>query len=162
MTSRKVMLGYTKDRARVYVTVGLTWHDSEMQTVQHETADGFWRLSMVGEVVEFAHRDAATAGQCSEYLLEVVDPEARTLDQIRDMHDTWERWHLNDLQAGCAHQRVVWEDSEYGRRPSLSDTLPCPESGYRYGSAWLTEPLPQDVLDKVSRFITHGEWVIQA
>lgn len=51
-----------------------------------------------------------------------------------------ERWHLNGLNAGCVHQTVVWEDAPY-RRPSLTLTEPCPVTGYKYGHAWLTDPL---------------------
>lgn len=56
-------------------------------------------------------------------------------------------WHLNGLRAGCAHQEIVWEEGKYGRQMSLTETLPCPETDYRFGSAWLVEPLPQDVID---------------
>jgi hypothetical protein len=59
-----------------------------------------------------------------------------------------ERWHLNGLKAGCAHQTVVWEDSPY-RRPSLDLTPACPVSGYQYGHAWLVKLLPPGFLNLV-------------
>jgi hypothetical protein len=70
----------------------------------------------------------------------------------------WDRWHLNTMRAGCAHQTVVWEDSRYGVRPSLERTPVCPVSGYRYGSAWLVEVLPDTVLVKCREF----GWVVPA
>jgi hypothetical protein len=52
----------------------------------------------------------------------------------------WERWHLNDLRAGCEHQRALgWDNLHIGD--------PCPTCGYRYGTAWLREDVPADVLD---------------
>ena len=34
----------------------------------------------------------------------------------------------------------------------LLDQVPvCEETGYRYGSAWLIEPLPADVIEQVKR-----------
>lgn len=56
-------------------------------------------------------------------------------------------WHLNGMSAGCDHQTVEYESSPYGRRPSLSDTLPCPVTGYRYGSAWLLRELPDEIVE---------------
>lgn len=67
-------------------------------------------------------------------------------DRCRELADLGDRWHLNGMRAACAHQSVVWEDSDYGRRPSLTLTEPCSLSGYRYGSAWLADPMPADVL----------------
>jgi hypothetical protein len=52
----------------------------------------------------------------------------------------WRRWHLNDFRAGCEHQRArgeTWETHPLAQ---------CPECGYKLGSAWLFEPLPEEVL----------------
>lgn len=53
----------------------------------------------------------------------------------------WHNWHLNYMQAGCEHQRALgW--ASYDEHPSE----PCPECGYKYGSAWLKVEVPEDVL----------------
>jgi len=53
------------------------------------------------------------------------------------LKDLWTRWHLNDMRAGCEHQRALgW--TSYAEHPAE----PCPECGYKFGSAWLFEPLP--------------------
>lgn len=89
--------------------------------------------------------------------------------------EVWRAWHLNGMKAGCAHQRAAgWDQrpidptkptNAYGKHsPSQrSDSwnmltwaspedvpgglmgVSCPECGYRYGTAWLFEPLPVDV-----------------
>lgn len=46
-------------------------------------------------------------------------------------------WHLNDMRAGCAHQRA----SGVTRIGSK-----CTECGYSYGSAWLHEELPKEII----------------
>jgi hypothetical protein len=61
---------------------------------------------------------------------------------VEQFADVWDRWHLNDMQAGCEHQRALgW--TKYNEHPNE----PCPECGYKYGSAWLKEELPQEVID---------------
>lgn len=69
------------------------------------------------------------------------------LDRFTEVAALAGRWHLNDMQGACAHQEIVWEtDPRFGtRRPSLDQTPVCPQSGYRYGSAWLHEIVPAEV-----------------
>lgn len=88
-----------------------------------------------------------------------------TTPEVNDQHGVtatvvalWHRWHLNDMQSGCIHQesryqadareRPAWNNEYTG---STGDTLsgPCAECGYRYGTAWLYEPLPDDILDQI-------------
>lgn len=93
-----------------------------------------------------------------------------------DFLDVWKRWHLNDMRAGCEHQRAAgWgtrpidptkPTTAYGKHfegqrqdswnllgwvrpdehPAGLLTLPCWYCGYRYGTAWLREEVPADVL----------------
>ena len=57
----------------------------------------------------------------------------------------WKKWHLNDLHAGCKHQRELgWEtDGQH----SMHISEECPECGYRYGSAWKKVEVPKHVID---------------
>lgn len=89
---------------------------------------------------------------------------------------TWRRWHLNDMRAGCEHQQAEQWDRRpidpskaldtYGKhfpgqrqdtwnmltwvRPSEHpDGLlgkECDECGYAFGTAWIQEDLPADVI----------------
>lgn len=90
------------------------------------------------------------AGIDAEVVAGMDDPTiARRLLAIAD------RWHLNTMRAGCAHQQVVMERGPYGReRPSLDRTPPCPITGYRYGHAWLVEIPPDDVLAELHRIFS--------
>lgn len=59
---------------------------------------------------------------------------------LKRFWDTWARWHLNDMQAACEHQRAKGET--YKTHP---DAI-CPDCNYSLGSKWLTEAVPDDVL----------------
>jgi hypothetical protein len=105
---------------------------------------------------------------------------------LRRILDIWERWHLNGMRAACAHQaadgwrtrridpnkpadtyglhfegqtHASWNLLGWIRPDEHPDGLlakPHPECGYRYGSAWLYEPLPGDVLADVRRIFFRG------
>lgn len=81
----------------------------------------------------------------------------------------WRRFHLNDMQAGCAHQRILKWDKEpwdstkpttaYIKHPDGYDGWnmkawvnekdggylgkPCPVCGYKYGTEWLKKDVPE-------------------
>lgn len=113
--------------------------------VHLEEENGKQRLSLQGEVYEKGARDWIEGGQAHGSA-----PSALVA--------LWERWHLNDMKAGCEHQearyradptqRPTWKNDYTG---ATGDKLsgPCSECGYRYGSAWLYESLPEDILDLI-------------
>jgi hypothetical protein len=84
----------------------------------------------------------------------------------------WDNWHLNDMRAGCKHQRdLKWEDKRINpeelpngfvnrdekgifaiwvtekEHPKGLLMKKCPICDYPYGSKWLFEEVPQDVID---------------
>jgi hypothetical protein len=94
------------------------------------------RLSISGVTIrkggQFAHDgDWLGAGQN-------IDDLPAGNDRLREI---WKNWHLNDMQAGCEHQRERgW--TSYDLHPSE----PCPVCGYKYGTAWLRKDVPADVI----------------
>lgn len=190
--------------------------------------EGKLRLSISGVVGPKPNGDArGSCGQCVEALDELTAlAPGWTPDMVARLRDVWKRWHLNDMRAGCEHQRD-WPTTEpievvsYGltteamrlrdtTRARLADAAlrgetveldararalagladwyqyrfappdadsplsgcyevrkretkmagwvlesehprgllskACPTCGYRYGSAWLYEAVPEDVL----------------
>lgn len=93
------------------------------ETVTHETSlpYGYVRVSISGELAPKGIRFGTNASAYGQVREDMPSPLRRV----------WARWHLNDMNAGCTHQggasRVIGE--------------PCPFTGYRYGSAWLVDPL---------------------
>lgn len=100
-----------------------------------------------------------------------------TADLWLEFLDVWQKWHMNDCKAGCEHQRKMgwdripidpakpltaygkhfpgqkydsWNMAVWIRRDEHPNGLlcePCPECGYKYGSAWLREELPANVVE---------------
>lgn len=76
------------------------------------------RLSIMGVEGPKRNGDAHGAcGQIPEHLsrLEAIDMDW-TLPRIERLRAIWERWHLNDMRAGCIHQREAWNPSVPGLR----------------------------------------------
>lgn len=98
-------------------------------------------------------------------------------EKIVKFFDIWDKWHLNNMRAGCIHQRelnwhkiriIIDEPSEnYGlhypgqKQPSWNLfswireeehpqgllCKPCPVCGYKYGTSWLFEEIPTEVVE---------------
>jgi hypothetical protein len=87
---------------------------------------------MVGQIVD-AIRAAATHEPVTEALGAAVNA----------LCDLWDRWHNNHLHPGCVHQAP---DQGWDITTKLSETPVCPETGYEWGSDWLVEPIPTEVM----------------
>jgi hypothetical protein len=85
----------------------------------------------------------------------IDDVRAIGSTRAKRIADLWDRWHLNGMRAACVHQAAAAAEIQAAakmrgyaqdrERWAALSALPCPE-GYRYGSAWLYEPVPDDVL----------------
>jgi len=208
-----VMPGWRKIEEKLYpVFCEIEWEDN--------------KLSISG--VEGPFRNGNCKGSCGQIEMswEPLDKYAQGWDAKKEARflEIWRRWHLNDMRAGCEHQRSEWNTSEElslkeykwstkyhqtrwavanGEPPpenwqeisrqvlenttnpgrarfetpeirALLDagwieegmtetktagwtypsehpegllTKPCPVCGYKYGSAWLKEDVPADVID---------------
>jgi hypothetical protein len=137
------------------------------------------RLSISG--VEGPKADGNARGGCGQIYDHIqIDTfntqEGWSYGWLDQLVSHWRRWHLNDMRAGCEHQRAEkWDErpidptkptDTYGihfegqRQPSWNMltwvrpsehpdglmTKPCDVCGYRFGTAWLHEEVPDDVL----------------
>ncbi len=132
-------------------------------------------LSICGNIWKPHKGDILCGGQCYEEIADAFpnNPKVQRIVEI------WKRWHLNDMRAGCEHQRSEgWAERPIdpskpldsygthfeGQRQSSWNMLawvrpdehpegllgaPCPVCGYRYGSEWLHEELPAAIIDEV-------------
>ena len=143
-----------------------------------EFADG--RLSITG--VEGPMKNGDARGSCGQ----IVDTKiielapAWTQEMLDKFYAIWHEWHLNDMRAGCEHQRAEkWDErpidsskplNAYGNHyegqkqnswnmltwlnasehPDGLMCKPCLVCGYKYGTAWLKEEVPQEVIDWLS------------
>ena len=115
-------------------------------------------------------------GQCRDTITRLIahgEPAPGMTDEALDkLLHIWEKWHLNNMRPACSHQVVLgWKfcpghykdghhfycEPHLPGKPQLCDFpnmmgKPCPTCGYKLGSSWLFEPLPQDVIDWAQYF----------
>jgi hypothetical protein len=137
-------------RAELSLVDDLNDHERTKETVDHESIryGDVPHVSITwsyGTARELRRGDGSGGAGIDGSVVEALPEPART--KVRRIVELADRWHLNTMRAGCAHQTVVYETGPYGRQqPSLERTKPCPVTGYRYGSAWLVEVPPEDVI----------------
>lgn len=148
-------------------------------TLEVRDTDKGPEVSIQGEIwnhLNGRNRDILSGGQNLDTMAEYLTGTAPfdTLCAI------WKRWHLNGLNPGCEHQRAEgwaarpidpskptsaygkhfpgqqydsWNMLTWVRRDEHPEGLmshPCPTCGYKYGSAWLYEPIPADVMETLN------------
>jgi hypothetical protein len=160
------------DRDSVYLEASVRERDSgpELSIVAELRHDQSWAGG--GQCLD-AVRGVLDRGELA--------PGIRAVD-VRRLLDLWERWHLNGMRAGCEHQRAAgwdkrpidpdqpldsyghfaagasgptWNMLTWVRRTEHPHGLmcePCWVCGYKYGTAWLYEALPDDVVPFLEEF----------
>ena len=100
------------------------------------------RLSITGVVAPV--RSGNCKGSCGQIDGEIIE----NLDKLTfadgwdkakafQFVEYWKEWHLNDMQAGCKHQRAE-KDETIGKS--------CSVCSYKYGSKWFHKEIPTKVL----------------
>lgn len=83
------------------------------------------------------------------------------LPEVGEYCELWERWHENDQRLGTQNQRIALEGIEgiefndYDRwvKSYLSDVGLYSDRGHVWGSEILVEPVPHEVLSRISSLI---------
>jgi len=94
-------------------------------------------------------------GQVYEYLVTDTPAPGFTKLDCCILKIAWERWHLNDMRAGTPRQEEAvrnWrrDNPNKGYNEAcemLSELGILVDDGYRYGTSWLKEEVPMDVLE---------------
>ena len=105
----------------------------------------FWELSISGDL------KIKTEGRpISDSSGQMLDSIKQPSPKLRKIRHIWRRYHLNDLQAGTKHQTQVLQD--WKQRPKrdrydadvkfLEKQGLLVDKGYKYGTKWLTKPIP--------------------
>ena len=132
------------------------------------------KLSITG--VEGPRKNGDAWGSCGQIVM--GKPKIKecapgwTLGKVARFWREWSAWHMNDMRAGCEHQRAekwaeypIYPDQPtraYVKHPGGAMgwnmltwlpankgglmSMPCDKCGYKFGTAWLKEDVPTDVL----------------
>lgn len=164
MTKRKLRIG--RDERGYTVTLSLEIRDGSYHKldINLNPISQYRELSIVGDGRERPHVGISYGGQIQDTLREMVEHPHRgrtrlfyPVAQLREILDIWEAWHLNDLKAGTALQMEIVKAyfDEAGERYDY--TKACEvlarygylvHRGYKYGTAWLVNPLPVEVEER--------------
>lgn len=126
MNVSKVFRMVDGDRCDVSVTMRSEVQGHRMTVDGDELPYGFVSVSFTGERAPWGVRFGTNASSYGQVRPGLEDAPA--------LSRAWARWHLNGMRAGCRHQGG----------PSREIGEVCPFDGYRYGSAWLIDPLTLD------------------
>jgi hypothetical protein len=116
----------------------------------------FTELSIVGAVWNAAGSDWLGCGQNREEITKLFPGNAR----VQRLVEIWERYHLNGMKSGTRTQnnllkdarvKAVYPKSQYDldcevlEKANLLHVAGPGNPNYKYGGAWLVEPLPAEV-----------------
>lgn len=116
------------------------------------------RFSMQGEIWNPRKSDLYSCGQNVSGVCGYFSQDKKA----QRMLAIWERWHLNDMQAGSPRQMAYLREhpidpKSYTYPKSyyeivsqvLTDAGLNPDNGYLYGHSWLLEEIPADVVAEI-------------
>lgn len=138
--------GY-KRSLKVTVDIRMEQVEGAHETTEHVTIASPLDFAITANVWQPSEKDVVATGQVGQ-TLDLLDSYTYGEDLVRFLKEAAEKWHLNTMRAGCAHQEVpdIPEDVPALDRTGwlLDNTPPCPKTGYRYGRKWLVEPLTDE------------------
>ncbi len=132
-----------------------------------EKTPEYVELSIVGNVWNRSHTDIKYGGQCLDEMAKIIkDPK------FQKIYEIWKKWHLNGNRSGTPEQEKKikeWIDAgnEYDYHEICKMLSDCDmyvveytgksvgrmydHEPYRYGSGWLVEDLPSEVIDTLNK-----------
>jgi hypothetical protein len=146
---------------RVTVTVGmeaLTRQD-EYETTDHRKVTRPLDFSITTAVWNWNGTDWVAGGATVEPLRHLVKLAPGFTQSDIDGLLELSKHHLSGMRPGCVHQQdvMVPEDvPQHERAHWMLDNAPaCPETGYKWGHAWLLETLPEWLTADYVRGLLH-------
>lgn len=132
------------------------------KTIDLEPIDKYYTLAITGDVWMPSRGDIVSGGQIISMTREFF-PDKPEVIRICDL---WERLHLNDMKAGSRPQEEAIEEwKKAGNRyeynavcQMLKDKGIYEDRGYEYGTAWLVEIIPDEVIKEVFKLFKCGEY----
>lgn len=138
----------------VKITIEIKALGENKTTIDLDGADQ-WEpvLSISGGI--YHNGNMVCGGQIYDNLLEFFPNHSK----IARLIQLWKRWHLNDLKAGTRSQNAfvlgyrAGQDSDKHEYDAICEALKkvdlYEDQGYTYGSCWLFEPIPSEVIEEI-------------
>ena len=135
----------------------------EIKWELYENSRGETCFTMSGTIWNRLKTDCISAGQNIDTIrkLTMFNPI------VKEMYQVWKEYHLNDMQAGSPRQEGFKLAMKYMGKLTNYDNLVdallandlyvdwsyvnpnTGELGYKYGSAWLTKEIPEQVIEMI-------------
>jgi hypothetical protein len=116
-------------------------------------------ISVCGSVWQKARRDIYSGGQNIEEIAAMFPENVR----VQEIAAIWRRWHLNGLNSGTRAQREFIDQHkaanpewryDYSEACELLKAAGLYEDrGYKYGSPWLAEAPPVEVVERLRKLV---------
>ena len=144
-----------KEDDKVY-TVKISVEIKEKEGESWEMKKGIYRtLSVTGEINYM--RENISIGQVWEEIVEAVREERVyncDIALLSELLCYWAKYHLNDLIPGTKRQMMILEvfgyPCEYPEQEKVLERVGLLiDNGYRSGTKWLVEPIPEEVIERI-------------
>lgn len=96
-------------------------------------------LSISGDIYDSETKEFISCGQCIDEIANIFPTE-----QNKRIEEVWKRWHLNDLHAGCEHQRKFEKEPYENHKDHV-----CSICNYKYGTEWKFEKIPDEIIKEI-------------
>lgn len=123
-----------------------------------EKEEGKPVFSACGAIWNRAKTDWISGGQNLDTIKKYINDPT-----FKKIYTFWKKYHLNDMHPECIHQHELgWEEIAKEKidgkakgwlYESQGGILgkPCPVCGYKYGSAWIYHPIPENDLQEIKK-----------
>lgn len=143
------------------VRVGKTSDGNAFAKIEYKAG----KLSISGAIGPMSNGDAT--GSCGQWVMSMKPSSIKpapgwTVGKVAHFLNVWDKWHLNDMQAGSPAQTAELEKHKFPGYPKshyewaqeillAAKMNPAPDyihngKPYFYGHSWLTVTVPDDVL----------------
>lgn len=167
----RALIGRNTYGDRVFAVVKLHYQRSRpgTQTINHLYAPySYTTASFTGDWYRKHSSHMTGCGMLTsrEYPLVIQKPNETggwTHAKVAELERLALRWHMNDMSAGCAHQPNDHSATWLGKYPDKGwetwEWPVCTESGYKWGSAWLVDPIPVEQVARIKALFSPDEVV---
>lgn len=131
------------------------------KTIDLELVNSWKTLSISGNIWDNLQTDYNPDIVSGGQNIDEIRKHFRTNIQVRRIHDIWKQYHLNDLKSATRRQAELLKECDsydYSvRKAFLLGKGLLNDNGHRYGSGWLIEIIPDEIIQEVQEIFNSFE-----